>query len=164
LLEANGGREIFGSDGRFEFPPGVKRVWIDVGAHYLETTRDQLALHDDLAIIAIEPLSECWSHWPRTELEAARTLRDLEVQRKTAARSARKRKADEAPEAGSVADGATVLTTKHTIASPGPQVLKIWALDPGLVFQKLVIDTGGLEPSYLGPPESPRLPPASQGR
>jgi cytochrome c-type biogenesis protein CcmH len=34
------------------------------------------------------------------ELEAARTLRDLEVQRKTAARSARKKKADEAPEAG----------------------------------------------------------------
>jgi len=63
----------------------------------------------------------------------------------------------------SVADGATILTTTHTIAAPGPAVLKIWALDPGVVFQKIVIDTGGLKPSYLGPPESPRLPPAPQG-
>jgi hypothetical protein len=53
-----------------------------------------------------------------------------------------------------VADGVTVLRSKHVIAAPGPHVLKLWALDPAVVVQKLVVDTGGLRPSYLGPPES----------
>jgi hypothetical protein len=33
--------------------------------------------------------------------------------------------------------------------------LKFWALDPGLVLQRVVIDAGGLKPGYLGPQESP---------
>jgi Glycosyl hydrolase family 115/Gylcosyl hydrolase family 115 C-terminal domain len=53
-----------------------------------------------------------------------------------------------------VADGVTVLRSKHVLAKPGPHVLKFWALDPALVLQKLVVDTGALRPSYLGPPES----------
>jgi hypothetical protein len=53
-----------------------------------------------------------------------------------------------------VADGVTVLRSKHMIATPGPHVLKFWTLDPAVVLQKLVVDTGGLRPSYLGPPES----------
>lgn len=56
-----------------------------------------------------------------------------------------------------VSDGAAVFTTQHRVNAPGRHVLKFWALDPGLVVQKLVIDAGGLKPSYLGPPESPRL-------
>jgi len=54
----------------------------------------------------------------------------------------------------SVADGVTVLHSRHVIAEPGFHVLKLWTLDPALVLQKLVVDTGGLRPSYLGPPES----------
>ena len=55
----------------------------------------------------------------------------------------------------SVADGVTVATSKHTV-KPGAHVLKLWALEPGLV-QKIVIDAGGVKPSYLGPPESYRV-------
>jgi len=42
----------------------------------------------------------------------------------------------------------------HTINEAGVHTLKIWMVDPGIVFQKIVIDLGGLKPSYLGPPES----------
>ena len=72
--------------------------------------------------------------------------------------------ADESPAAWarSVSDGVTIVTSKHTVA-PGPHVLKLWALEPGLVFQKIVVDTGGVKPTYLGPPESPRIRPGRPG-
>ncbi|MET0264880.1 MAG: glycosyl hydrolase 115 family protein [Duganella sp.] len=56
----------------------------------------------------------------------------------------------------SVSDGATVLTSRHTIATAGHHTLKFWAVDAGVVLQKIVVDAGGLKDSYLGPPESPR--------
>ncbi len=65
--EANRGREVLRADGMFAFPKEVKRVWVDVGAHHLETTRDLVEENADVAIVAIEPLSECWEYWPASE-------------------------------------------------------------------------------------------------
>lgn len=53
----------------------------------------------------------------------------------------------------SVADHIKSRKTKHNV-KPGKHTLKIWMVDPGIVFQKFVIDAGGLKPSYLGPEES----------
>jgi hypothetical protein len=54
----------------------------------------------------------------------------------------------------SVRDNCRRVKSTHTISNPGYHTLKVWMVDPGLVLQKLVVDTGGLNPSYLGPPES----------
>ncbi|MDZ7263001.1 MAG: glycosyl hydrolase 115 family protein [candidate division KSB1 bacterium] len=54
----------------------------------------------------------------------------------------------------SVVDHIKIKTTKHKGLTPGKHTLKVWMVDPGVVFQKFVIDEGGLKPSYLGPPES----------
>lgn len=53
-----------------------------------------------------------------------------------------------------VSENIIIKTTKHTINQPGRHVLKYWMINPGVVLQKLVIDFGGLKPSYLGPPET----------
>lgn len=44
--------------------------------------------------------------------------------------------------------------TKHSILNSGKHTLRIRVLDPGIVLQKILIDCGGLKPSYLGAPES----------
>jgi hypothetical protein len=62
-----------------------------------------------------------------------------------------------------VADNVTLSDTKHTVMRPGVHVLKFWLVDPGLVLQKLVLDAGGVRPSYLGPPESYRRVTAVRG-
>lgn len=43
--------------------------------------------------------------------------------------------------------------TQHTFKK-GPNIIRFRVLDAGVVLQKIMIDTGGLKPSYLGPPES----------
>ncbi len=47
-------------------------------------------------------------------------------------------------------------TTTHNLERAGQHKLRIYSLDPGVTLQKLVLDTGGLKPAYLGPPPSKR--------
>ncbi|HEX7630772.1 MAG TPA: glycosyl hydrolase 115 family protein, partial [Lacunisphaera sp.] len=58
----------------------------------------------------------------------------------------------------SVADNAHTGRSKHRIQAAGYHTLKIWMIDPAVVMQKLVVDLGGLKPSYLGPPETFHVP------
>jgi hypothetical protein len=58
--------------------------------------------------------------------------------------------------ARAVADGVRRVTSQHRVASPGGHVLKLWMVTPGVVVERIVVNTGGARPSYLGPPESPR--------
>lgn len=53
-----------------------------------------------------------------------------------------------------VSDNINLSTSVHEISGSGNHVLKIGMVDPGLVLQKIVIDSGGERKSYLGPPES----------
>lgn len=54
--------------------------------------------------------------------------------------------------AKSVSDNIRISTSVHNLSKAGHHVLKIWAVDPGIVLQKIVIDWGGVRKSYLGPP------------
>lgn len=53
-----------------------------------------------------------------------------------------------------VSDGVRRVTLPLSIAKPGYHALKIWAVDPGVVIERIVVSRGPLPPSYLGPPES----------
>jgi len=57
-----------------------------------------------------------------------------------------------------VSDGVRHVTLPLTIAKPGYHTLKIWAVDPGVVLERIVVSHGALRPSYLGPPESVHFP------
>ncbi len=47
-----------------------------------------------------------------------------------------------------------VTESEHAVDNPGGHVLKIWMIDPGVVFQKIVVETEDIDQGYLGPPES----------
>ena len=56
--------------------------------------------------------------------------------------------------ATSVKDGVRKSESVHALASAGYHTLKFWMVDPGVVLQKLIVNLGGVKPSYFGPPES----------
>ncbi len=61
-----------------------------------------------------------------------------------------------------VGDNIILSESKHQVTGPGHHTLKFWYVDPGVVLQKIVADTGGLKPSYLGPPQSYYADPGKQ--
>jgi hypothetical protein len=54
----------------------------------------------------------------------------------------------------SVKNNCRHVKSTHAIAAPGYHTLKIWMVDPAVAVEKIVVNTGGVRPSYLGPPES----------
>ncbi|MET0650249.1 MAG: hypothetical protein ABW208_26880 [Pyrinomonadaceae bacterium] len=53
-----------------------------------------------------------------------------------------------------VLNATTKVSTTLRLDAPGAHVLRIHMLDPGVVLDKIVLNTGGQRPSYLGPPET----------
>jgi len=53
-----------------------------------------------------------------------------------------------------VLNNTRIATTRLKVPMPGAHTLHIFGLEPGVVLDKLVIDCGGLKPSYLGPAET----------
>ncbi|MBC7947634.1 MAG: glycosyl hydrolase 115 family protein [Chitinophagaceae bacterium] len=53
-----------------------------------------------------------------------------------------------------VANNIIIKSTSHYINRQGKHTIKYWMVTPAVVLQKLVVDLGGLLPSYLGPPET----------
>jgi hypothetical protein len=57
-----------------------------------------------------------------------------------------------------VSDGVRRVETRVVVGQPGYHTLKIWMVDPGVVLERIVVSQGAVHPSYLGPPESFRIP------
>jgi hypothetical protein len=53
-----------------------------------------------------------------------------------------------------VSDNIRKVKTPFDLKTPGEHTLKFWMVDPGVVLEKIIVDCGGVKPSYLGPPES----------
>jgi len=53
-----------------------------------------------------------------------------------------------------VRDASRMVRSTHMLSDAGYHTLKIWMVDPAVVLEKIMVDSGGLKPSYLGPPES----------
>jgi hypothetical protein len=48
--------------------------------------------------------------------------------------------------------GSSIQTSAPIAMTKGKHTLKLRPLDPGLVFDKIVLDLGGLQPTHTGPP------------
>lgn len=55
-------------------------------------------------------------------------------------------------------------TSSFKVPKEGAYTLRIWALLPNILIQKIVVDLGGVRDSYLGPPESFLLGRDEQGK
>ena len=53
-----------------------------------------------------------------------------------------------------VGNSIKIIATEFEIEEAGNHILNYYRIDEGLVLQKIVIETTGVAPSYLGPPES----------
>ncbi len=53
-----------------------------------------------------------------------------------------------------VADDANLQTTTLLVKAAGAHTLRLWMVDPGIAFERLVVATRKLPDSYLGPPET----------
>jgi hypothetical protein len=53
-----------------------------------------------------------------------------------------------------VSENIIIKTTRHSISKPGKHTVKYWMVDPNVVLQKIVVDFGDTEKSYLGPSET----------
>jgi len=58
---------------------------------------------------------------------------------------------------GWAANNIITYVTNHTDITPGSHTLKVWMIEPCVVLEKFVINTGDVRYSYLGPPESLRV-------
>ncbi|MEU4449464.1 glycosyl hydrolase 115 family protein [Actinosynnema sp. NPDC050801] len=56
--------------------------------------------------------------------------------------------------ARNVTAGVEKLTGSLTVTTPGEHVLRLLMVDPGMVVDQIVVNTGGLPATYLAPPES----------
>jgi hypothetical protein len=56
-----------------------------------------------------------------------------------------------------VANNIIIDSAAFHFSKPGVHVLKFWAIDPGIVLQKIVVGLPEVKTSYLGPPESTLL-------
>jgi hypothetical protein len=53
-----------------------------------------------------------------------------------------------------VANNIIIRSSTHQIDKPGKHTVTYWMVSPAVVLQKIVVDLGGVKPSYLGPPET----------
>jgi len=53
-----------------------------------------------------------------------------------------------------VAENIIIKSSKHRISQPGKHIVKYWMVSPAVVLQKLILDFGDTEQSYLGPAET----------
>ncbi len=49
-----------------------------------------------------------------------------------------------------VMDNLMRITTELDMGKGGHHTLKVWMVDPGVIIDKIIINTGGVKESYLG--------------